>query len=486
MSSEYQVRIEKITALKANAFKEKFLTTTSIHALLTLFREDKLLLDQTKHRLWGRVMALRNFKDSGFCELSHLGEQIQVYVRRVEVDEQSQSEYFDFLDVNDLIGVEATIMYNKAHQLCLRATMIRILTKTLQNLPDKHHGLQNPELVYRNRFLDLIVNQGSRQRFLDRSQIIYLIRDFFHQAGAMEIETPILQPILGGAAAKPFITYYNSLKNNFYLRVAPELFLKKAVVGGFDFVYEIGKVFRNEGVDRQHNPEFTILEVYKANSDLTTMLTLTENLIVMLCQHFKKTLQFEFQGQDIDFRPPWRVETMANLVLETTQINFKQLSLAECLKLAQDHQIELMVFEQSFGHILTKFFDKYVQKTLINPTFVTEFPLEVSPLAKTDPSDERFTQRFELYIAGNEYANAFSELNNPFEQRQRFEQQVKERQAGNVEASMVDENFVFALECGLPPTGGLGIGIDRIVMLLTNANSINDVILFPHLKTKLG
>lgn len=432
----------------------------------------------------GRVMSRRVKGKAGFAHIQDQWGQLQIYVRLDEIGEESY-EIFKKGDLGDIIGVEGYPMKTRTGELSLRVKKFTHLTKALRPLPEKYHGLSDKEEIYRRRYLDLITNEESRNTFIKRSQIIRDMRNYLDNLGYIEVETPVLNPILGGANARPFITHHNALDMPFYLRIATELHLKRLIVGGFDCVYEIGRLFRNEGVDRLHNPEFTTIELYLSYSDLQGMMDLSEDLISYLAEKVNGQTTIEYDGHIIDLSKGWRKVHMVDLIKEKTGINFFEINnFEDAKKLAKEHHLDVQDHLYGVGHIINLFFEAYCEEDLIQPTFVYGHPIEISPLTKKDPKDERFTQRFELFINGHEYANAYTELNDPIDQLERFKNQIKEKDLGNEEANEMDIDFVEALEYGMPPTGGIGIGIDRLVMLLTNSRSIRDVLLFPQMKTK--
>ncbi|HOH18468.1 MAG TPA: lysine--tRNA ligase, partial [Bacilli bacterium] len=397
---------------------------------------------------------------------------------------EEQFETFKKGDIGDIVGVEGFIIRTDTGELTVKASNYTHLSKALRPLPEKFHGLQDKEEARRHRYVDLIMNEEAKRIAFLRPKIIRAFQKFFDQKGFVEVETPILQPILGGANARPFITHHNALDMDFYLRIATELPLKRLIVGGMEAVYEIGRLFRNEGMDATHNPEFTTVEAYLAYSDMAGMMDLVEECFRFLTKEVLNKQVITYQGHELRFDVPFRRVHMVEAIKEQTGIDFFKLtSLDEAIDLANKHEIELTKHERAFGHIVNLFFEKYVEDTLIQPTFVFGHPLEISPLAKKSV-DPRFTERFELFINKKEFANAFSELNDPLDQRERFENQIKEKALGNEEAAEMDDDFVKALEYGMAPTGGLGIGIDRTVMLLTGADSIRDVLLFPHMRPK--
>ena len=431
----------------------------------------------------GRIMTKRGKGKAGFMHIQDKFGQIQIYVKLDNVGEE-QYTLFEKADLGDIVGIEGTVMRTNMGELSVKANKYIHLVKALRPLPDKYHGLADVEERFRRRYVDLIMNEEARRVAFMRPKIIRSIQHYLDNLGYTEVETPVLQATLGGAAARPFITHHNTLNMEFYLRIATELPLKRLLVGGMDAVYEIGRLFRNEGMDRNHNPEFTTIEVYKAYSDLEGMMDLTEGIIGNVAMEVLGTYDINWKGHNISLKPKFKRAHMVDLIKEKTGINFfDQMSLEEAKKLATEHGIELED-HFSYGHIVNAFYEKYVEDTIIDPTFVYGHPIEISPLAKKDPKDPRFTQRFELFICGSEYANAFTELNDPIDQYERFENQLKEKELGNEEANDMDIDYVEALEYGMPPAGGMGMGIDRLVMMITNSENIREVILFPHMKNK--
>ncbi|MDM8203343.1 lysine--tRNA ligase [Faecalicoccus acidiformans] len=433
-------------------------------------------------KIAGRIMTKRRQGKAGFMHIQDVDGQIQIYVRKDEVGEE-QYEIFKKNDIGDIVGIEGTVMKTDHGQLSVRAKVYTHLSKALRPLPEKYHGLTDVEERFRRRYVDLIMNPEAKHIALTRPRIIRAVQEYLDSQGLVEVETPVLQPILGGAAARPFITHHNTLNMPFYLRIATELPLKRLIVGGLEGVYEIGRLFRNEGMDATHNPEFTTVEAYVAYSDLHGMMDLIEGLFDFVANKVLGTTEITYQGQEISLKAPFKRITMCEAVREKTGIDFKQeMSYEQAVTLAQEHDIEVDKIHNSVGHIIQLFFDKYVEETIVQPTFVYEYPIEISPLAKKCKEDPRFTDRYELFICGHEYANAFSELNDPIDQRERFEKQLELRDLGDEEANEMDVDYVEALEYGMPPTGGVGLGIDRFVMLLTDQRTIREVLLFPHMK----
>ncbi|WP_341963023.1 lysine--tRNA ligase [Planococcus maritimus] len=431
----------------------------------------------------GRIMTKRGKGKAGFAHLQDLKGQIQIYVRKDAIGEDSY-EFFNTADLGDIIGVRGTVFKTNVGELSVKAQEVEYLTKALRPLPEKFHGLKDVEQRYRQRYLDLIVSENSKETFILRSRIIQAMRRYLDDQGFLEVETPMLHSIAGGATARPFITHHNALDMQLYIRIAIELHLKRLIVGGLEKVYEIGRVFRNEGISTRHNPEFTMLELYEAYADYNDIMSLTENLIAHTAKEVLGTTTVRYGEEDINLAPGWKRLHMADAVKEYTGVDFWQhMSKEEAQALAEEHSIEIKP-TMEVGHILNEFFEQKVEEQLVQPTFIYGHPVEISPLAKKNPEDERFTDRFELFIVRREHANAFTELNDPIDQRERFEAQLIEKEEGNDEAHEMDDDFIEALEYGLPPTGGLGIGIDRLVMLLTNSASIRDVLLFPQMRPK--
>ncbi len=429
----------------------------------------------------GRLMSKRGMGKVMFCDLQDVSGKIQLFVKLDVLGEASYAAYKK-LDIGDIVGAKGEVFKTKTGQVSVRVSEYTLLSKSLLPLPEKFHGMTDTDLRYRQRYVDLIMNEKSRQTFLKRTQIIKEIRNFLDNLGFMEVETPMLHTIPGGAAARPFITHHNTLDIDLYMRIALELHLKRLIVGGFEKVYEIGRVFRNEGMDTKHNPEFTLLELYEAYTDYEHIMNLTEDLYRHVAQAVLGTGVVEYDGATLDFSTPFERISMVDAVKKYAGVDFNEIeTLEEAQKVAKEHHIQFEPHHLK-GDILNLFFDEFVEDKLVQPTFLTGHPVEISPLAKKCPGDSRYTERFELFICGRECANAFSELNDPIDQKERFMAQVAKRDAGDDEASMMDDDFVTALEYGMPPTGGLGIGIDRLVMILTGENSIRDVLLFPTMK----
>ena len=487
MNDQMRVRREKMENLREEGidpFGARFERTTNSKELHETYDEntkEELLEKQLTASVAGRMMTKRGKGKVGFAHLQDREGQIQIYVRKDEVGEESYA-IFKKGDVGDFFGVTGEIMKTDTGEVSIKAKEITLLSKALRPLPEKYHGLTNVEQRYRQRYLDLISNRESFDRFTKRSQIISQIRRYLDGLGYIEVETPVLHNEAGGATARPFITHHNALDMDLYLRIALELHLKRLIVGGMEKVYEIGRVFRNEGIDTTHNPEFTMMEVYTAYHDYLDVMNLTEGIIRDVAKNVLGTTTLSYDEQSIDLGSDFKRIHMVDAIKEQTGVDFwPEMTVEEARSLAKEHNVEIND-NMEVGHIINEFFETFVEETLQQPTFVYGHPVEVSPLAKKNTEDGRFTDRFELFIVGREFANAFTELNDPIDQRERFESQEKEREQGNDEAHGVDEDFLEALEYGMPPTGGLGIGIDRLVMLLTDVQSIRDVLLFPTMR----
>lgn len=429
----------------------------------------------------GRIMSRRGHGKVCFMDLQDSKGKIQIFIK-MDVIGKEEYEHLNLLDIGDIIGVKGEVFKTKTGEVSIRAKEITLLTKSLQILPEKFHGLKDPDLRYRQRYVDLIVNPEVKETFILRSKIIKAIRAYLDDRGFLEVDTPILNTVAGGANARPFITHHNSLGIDMYLRIANELYLKRLIVGGFEKVYEMGRMFRNEGMSYKHNPEFTNIELYQAYADYEDMMELTENLVAYVAEKTLGTAVIEYQGKKIDLTPPWRRITMIDAIKEYTGVDFNTINTdEEAIEVAKAKGLEIEPGMKR-GHVISEMFEEFCEEHLVQPTFVTHHPVEVSPLAKRNPEDPRLTNRFEAFINTWEIANAFSELNDPIDQKERFLEQVKQREAGDHEAHMMDSDFINALEVGLPPTGGLGIGVDRLIMILTNQPTIRDVILFPTMK----
>jgi len=481
----YFERVQKINFFKErnlDPYSGRFSKTHSISEIKE--REVDFLDKNIEVGVAGRIMALRRHGKAAFFDLQDSSGRIQVYIKK---DILGEDKYllFSKLDVGDLVGVKGVVFKTRAGELTVLARDLVLLSKCLRPLPEKWHGLKDVEVRYRKRYLDLIMNEKTRQVFFTRSRILREIRAFLDQRDFLEVETPMMQVIPGGALARPFKTFHNALQMELYLRIAPELFLKRLIVGGFEKVYEINRNFRNEGISTRHNPEFTMLELYQAYSDYQGMMELCEELLSSLVFRLNGGYKVVYQGLEVDFTPPWPRVYLVDFLREKLGLNVLDASYEELKNKARELEI---AFDDKWdrGKFINEFLEKVVQPELINPTFVLDYPVEISPLAKAKVDDPRVAERFELFIAREEVGNAYSELNDPFEQRRRFEQQLLKREAGDVEAHLIDEDYIEALEYGMPPTGGLGIGIDRLVMILTDSPSIREVILFPILRARLG
>ncbi len=431
----------------------------------------------------GRLMSKRDMGKSSFCDIQDRDGKIQLYARINELGEEKYTG-FKKLDIGDIIGVTGTVFKTRMGEISIKMDDYVLLSKSLRPLPEKFHGLKDTDTRYRQRYLDLIVNPEVKKTFITRSRIISAIRRFMDEHDFLEVETPILNTIAGGAAARPFITHHNTLDIDMYLRIAPELFLKRLIVGGLERVYELGRMFRNEGMDVKHNPEFTMMEIYQAYTDYHGMMRLTEDLISTVAREVIGSMKVVYQGQEIDLTPPWKRITMKEAVLMYAGVDFSRISGdEEARAIAREKGLQLEG-SPTKGEVMSLLFEEFAEPNLIQPTFVMDYPVEISPLTKRKPDKPELTERFELFITGREFGNAYSELNDPIDQKERFLDQVRKREAGDEEANMMDDDFIVALEHGLPPTGGLGIGVDRLVMLLTDSYSIRDVLLFPTMKPK--
>ena len=478
-----QVRMDKLKELQ-DAGKDPFQITEYDRTDYSKDIKDNYESYENKDvSVAGRLMAKRIMGKASFCTIQDSKGKIQSYVSINDLGEESYKAFKTF-DIGDIIGLKGFVFKTKTEEISIHAKEVVLLSKSLRDLPEKFHGLKDMDLRYRQRYVDLIVNPEVKETFMMRTQIIKEIRSILDEKGYLEVETPVLNTISGGATARPFITHHNTLDLDMYLRIATELNLKRLIVGGFDKVYEIGRIFRNEGMDIRHNPEFTSIEFYSAFENYNDMMNLTEELFSRIAMKVKGTYKISYQGQEVDLTPGgWKKISMIDSVKEACGVDFNQIQTdEEALKIAKERGVEVPAGKETRGNIIALFFDEYVEKTLIQPTFIYDYPIEVSPLAKKCAHDPRLTQRFEFFICGREYGNAFSELNDPIDQYERFKAEVEAKANGDDEAGMMDEDFIQALEYGMPPTGGEGIGIDRMVMLFTDSVSIRDVLLFPTMK----
>ena len=435
-----------------------------------------------KVRVAGRLMALRTHGKAVFANIEDISGRIQIYIKSNKVGEDA-FKLFSKIGVGDILGVSGLIFRTRTGEITVFVEEFTLLCKSIRSLPEKWHGLKDVEIRYRKRYLDLMVNPSVREIFIKRSKIVQSIRNFLDNKGFLEVQTPIMQPIPGGATARPFITHHNTLHRDLYLRIATELYLKRLIVGGLEKVYELGCDFRNEGISTKHNPEFTMLELYEAYGDYHSMMQITEELIVYIMKDVLGTLEIEYRGNKINFTPPWKRISMYKAIEDAVGIQADKISPKDFNKVIKKYNLNIKG-NINRGEITNELFEKFVEPTLIQPTFVLDYPLELSPLSKQKKDNPELVERFELFVSSMELANAFTELNDPAEQKRRFEEQVAKRKAGDMESHFMDEDYIEALEYGMPPTGGLGIGIDRLIMLLTNSDSIKEVILFPQLKSK--
>ena len=477
-----KIRREKLQELQEkgkNPFEiTKFNRNISAREIKRNFEE----FEQKDVTIAGRIIAKRIMGKASFCTIQDSNEKIQSYVSINDLGEENYKEFKSY-DIGDIIGITGFVFKTKTEEISVHAKEVTLLTKSLRPLPEKFHGLKDPDLRYRQRYTDLIVNPEVKNTFVLRSKIFKEIRNFMDKNGYMEVETPMLTTVATGDAARPFITHHNTLDLQMYLRIAPELNLKRLIVGGFDKVFEIGKNFRNEGMDIKHNPEFTNMEFYSAYEDYNDMMNMAESLISTVAQNVLGTTKISYQGTEIDLAPSWKRITMIDAIKEVCGVDFNKIKTdEEAQKIAKEKGVEYEEIKKTRGHIINEFFETFVEETLIQPTFIMDYPVEISPLTKRKKESPELVERFELFIGGREYGNAYSELNDPIDQYERFIKQVEAKEAGDEEAGGMDEDFVNALEIGLPPTGGMGIGLDRLVMLLTDSASIRDVLFFPTMK----
>ena len=480
-SEEYAVRSQKLEGLREAGMdpfvQVKFDRTNYTTDITGNYDE----MEGKIVRLAGRMMSKRIMGKMSFSDMMDRYGRIQLVVRRDVLGDEEYKAYKK-MDIGDIIGIEGEVFRTQKGEISVRVSELTLLSKSLRPLPEKWHGLTNTDIRYRQRYVDLIVNPEVRKTFENRSKILREIRNFMDSRGFMEVETPCLNTIPGGAAARPFITHHNALDIDMYMRIATELHLKRLIVGGLEKVYEIGRIFRNEGMDTRHNPEFTTIELYQAYTDYNGMMDITEDMVIHCCEKVLGTTKVVYEGTELDFTKGWRRMTMAEAVKEYSGLDFMAMDPEQALEAVKAAGFEVEKGKESWGDLMAMVYDETVEENLIQPTFIMDYPVEISPLAKRKPSDPRLTERFECFVYGRELCNAFYELNDPVDQRQRFERQVELRNAGDDEANMMDLDYLNAMEYGLPPTGGMGMGIDRLVMFLTNSSSIRDVLLFPTMK----
>ncbi|MBR6522297.1 MAG: lysine--tRNA ligase [Oscillospiraceae bacterium] len=483
LSEILQVRRDKLKALQDEGRDPFVITKFNRTAYSADIKADYDSFENRQVSVAGRIMSKRGMGKAIFCHIKDDKGQIQLYIKKDAVSEQEFADFRKY-DIGDIIGVSGFVFKTKTEEISVHVEKVTLLSKSLRPLPEKFHGMTNTELKYRQRYVDLIMSDASRRNFEVRSKFITFLRSYLDNRGYMEVETPVLGTLVGGAAARPFITHHNTLDIDMYMRIATELPLKRLIVGGIERVYEIGRIFRNEGMDTKHNPEFTSVELYEAYADFHDMMDIAEGVLSGAAKEILGTYEVEWQGEKIDLTPGWRRLSMVDAVKEYLGIDFGAITDdAEAVAAAKAKGVELAdAAEKTWGNALYACFDQRVEEKLIQPTFITMYPVEVSPLTKRSPEDPRLTERFELFICHSELANAYSELNDPIDQRQRFEKQVEQRERGDDETEMLDEDFLLALEYGMPPTGGMGMGIDRCVMMLTGCDSIRDVLLFPTMK----
>ena len=477
-----KVRREKLARLQEEGKDPFTITKFNTTHNSKQIKDNYEQLEEKTVTIAGRIMAKRIMGKASFCHIQDGEGKIQSYVSINDLGEESYKQFKED-DIGDIIGITGFVFKTKTGEISIHAKEVTLLSKSLRPLPEKFHGLKDMDLRYRQRYVDLIVNPEVKDTFKKRTAIIKEIRNILDEKGYMEVETPILNTIAGGASARPFITHHNTLDMDMYLRIANELYLKRLIVGGFEKVYEMGRMFRNEGMDIKHNPEFTNIELYAAYQDYHDMMDITEEIISKVAQKVLGTTKITYQGTEIDLTPSWKRISMIDAIKEVTGVDFNNIETdEEAKKVADELNVELDELKLTRGEIISQVFEAEVEDTLVQPTFIYDYPVEVSPLTKKKPSDPRLTERFEVFIGGREYGNAYSELNDPIDQYERFKKQVEAREAGDEEANMMDDDFVTALEYGMPPTGGLGIGVDRLIMLLTDSASIRDILLFPTMK----
>ncbi|MBS4032282.1 MAG: lysine--tRNA ligase [Clostridiales bacterium] len=476
-------KLARLRELGVEPYGEKYDVTHYAADILGRFDSSEDIPEGQQVALSGRLITVRAHGKASFANIQDESGRIQIYARQDDIGER-EYEIFELLDIGDIIGLTGEVFRTRRGEITVAVKIFRPLVKALRPLPEKWHGLTNVDLRYRQRYLDLIVNPDVKKVFILRSKLVQEIRNYLNNQGFLEVETPMMHSIAGGASARPFITHHNTLDMNLYLRIATELHLKRLIVGGMDKVYELGRIFRNEGISTKHNPEFTSVEIYQAQADYQDMMHLTEDLIAAVAQKVLNTQTVTYMEQELNLTPPWPRLTMIEAIRKYVNVDFDEISTnQEAQDIARQKGLDVKK-NATRGELMNEMFEEYVEKHLFQPTFIVDYPIEVSPLAKRKTDDLTMTYRFEAFMAGSEIANAFTELNDPVDQRERFEQQVAKREAGDEEAQMLDEDFVLALEYGMPPTGGLGIGIDRLIMMLTDSPSIRDVILFPTMRPR--
>ena len=483
LSEQTRIRREKLAALQQAGQDPFEITRFDWDATSQQIKDNFDAMEGKPVKVAGRLMSKRGMGKVSFCDLQDKSGRIQIYARKDEMDEEEYNRFKKY-DIGDIVGVRGEVFRTQRGEMSVRAKEITLLSKSLRPLPEKFHGLQDKELRYRQRYVDLIVNPESKRNFEIRSKFVAFLRRYLDGLGFMEVETPVLSPIAGGANARPFITHHNTLDIDMYMRIATELHLKRLIVGGLERVYEVGRIFRNEGMDTKHNPEFTTCELYQAFTNLDGMMDILEGILAGAAKEILGTYRLQWLGHDIDLTPSWKRVTMADAVKEVTGADFMAIEGDNdaAVALAKSVGVDMDGVDKTWGNALYETFDQKVEETLIQPTFITMYPVEVSPLAKRSPSDPHLTERYEMFVCGCEMGNAFTELNDPMDQYERFKAQVEKRANGDDEAEMMDEDYVMALEYGLPPTGGLGFGIDRCAMMLCGTDSIRDVILFPTMR----
>lgn len=482
LMQQRRAKLDEIRELGIEPYPYKYVVKDYSAEIIEKFGDTKdFEEEQFPVQMSGRIISMRAHGKTSFAHIQDSTGKIQLYIRKNVIGEDVYENLYKRLDIGDIIGVKGWIFRTRTDELTVHVQELTLLTKSLRPLPEKWHGLKDKETRYRQRYVDLIVNEDVKKVFLARTKIVRTIRNFLDSRGFVEVETPVLQPIYGGANARPFITHHNALDVDFYLRIADELYLKRVIVGGIDRVYEIAKDFRNEGIDKDHSPEFTMLELYQAYADYEDMMSLTEDMVSHTAQELYGTTKITYQEKEVDLAAPWRRISMLDSIKEALDIDITNMDVEELTRLAEKHELEIQG-ELTRGKFINLFFEEFVEEELIQPTFITDYPTEISPFAKKKRNDTSLTERFEIFIAGMEMGNAFSELNDPIDQRERFMDQARQKEAGDEEAHMMDEDFLRALEYGMPPTGGLGMGVGRLVMLLTDMPSLRDVVLFPQMR----